>query len=286
MAYKHAQDHFFATSDYCRIYWQKWIPAEPIRLVLIIQHGLGEHGGRYQNLLDAMMGCGIAFYALDSRGHGKSEGIRGHVQPFGQYAEDLHQLIQIAKREQQVEHVFLLGHSLGAVVAADYALRYQEELSGLLLSSTGVLPHMNGYLTVMKQLTSVLNKIVPDLSVGSNLKLKFLSHDAQVIADYKADPLTHGKITPSLGHALFNIHEEHFAKASRLNVPLFVFHGTGDKITDPKGSERFYQLAGSQDKTLKLYEGLYHETLNEIPISKAEVIQDIRDWLEKRAPKP
>ncbi len=281
-AYTHTQDYFFTASDYCRLFWQKWIPQGPVGAVLIFQHGLGEHSDRYQNLLDTMQGSGVAFYAMDARGHGRSEGIRGHVEPFSQYAADLHQLVERAREEQQIEKVFLLGHSLGAVIAADYALRHQENLQGLILSSTGLLPHMTGYFTVIKRITGIMVKYAPDLSLGSYLKLRYISHDEKVVADYKADPLTHGKATPALGHAMFNIHHQHFAQAPTLSVPLFVFHGTGDMITDPKGSEQFYQLAGSRDKTLKLYEGLYHETMNEIPICKAEVLADVRSWVEER----
>lgn len=282
MTYKHTQDYFFASSDYCRLFWQKWIPEEPVKAVIVFQHGLGEHSGRYQNLLDIMQGRGIAFYAMDARGHGQSEGIRGHVKPFSQYADDLHQLIQLAKKEQQVDKIFLLGHSLGAIIAADYALRHQEELKGLLLSSSGILPQMGGYFSVLKQVTKVLDKYVPELSLGSYLNLKYLSHDKKVIDDYKADPLTHGKATPALGHAVFNIHKRHFAEAPKLSVPLLVFHGTADGLTNPRGSEQFYQLSGSQDKTLQLYEGLYHETMNEIPVCRAEVLKDVRNWIEER----
>lgn len=281
MAYQHTQDHFFAAADYCRIFWQKWIPEGPVRAVLIFQHGLGEHSGRYQNLLNAMQDSGVALYAMDARGHGRSEGIRGHVDPFGQYADDLHQLVQIAKEEQQVQKVFLLGHSLGAVIAADYALRQQEELLGLILSSSGVLPYVSGYYALVKKISGVMAIFFPDLSLGSYLKLKYISHDNEVVTQYKSDPLTHGKATPSLGNALFNIHEKHFAKASGLSVPLLVFHGTDDLITDPEGSKQFYQLAGSQDKSLKLYKGLYHETMNEIPVCRVDVLKDVRRWVEE-----
>ena len=282
MAYQHTHDYFFATADYCRIFWQKWIPEEEVRAVLIFQHGLGEHSGRYQNLLDAMEGSGLACYALDARGHGRSEGKRGHVQPFGQYADDLHQLVQIVEEEQPGCKIFLLGHSLGAVIAADYAFRYQEKLQGLLLSSSGVLPHMTGYFTLASLVTKILARYVLDLSLDAYLKLHYLSHDKQVIDDYRADPLTHGKATPALGHALFTIYPRHITLAPRLRIPLFVIHGTGDKITNPQGSEAFYQHAGSEDKTLKLYEGLYHETMNEIPVARAEVLSDVRKWIEER----
>lgn len=282
MPYTHSQDYFFAASDYCRLFWQKWIPEEPVRTVMVFQHGLGEHSSRYQNLLDAMQGSGVAFYAMDARGHGRSEGIRGHVQPFGQYADDLHQLVGLVKKEQQPDKFFLLGHSLGAIIAADYALRQQDDLKGLILSSSGILPQMSGYFEVLKQITAVLAKYFPELSLGSNLNLRYLSHDKAVIDDYKADPLTHGKATPALGYAVFNMHRRHFAEAPKLLIPLLVFHGTADGLTNPQGSEQFYQRAGSRDKTLKLYEGLYHETMNEIPVCKAEVLSDVRRWVEER----
>jgi len=282
MYYQNHQDYFQSSADQCRLFWQKWIPDDTIRSVLVFQHGLGDHSGRYQHLLATMQDSGTAIYAMEARGHGRSEGQRGHVKTFGLYADDLHQFVEMVRKEQQVDKIFLLGHSLGAVITADYAIKHQDVLQGLILSSSGIEAHMNGYFSVVKKVAGVLAKYAPALSLGSNLNLKYISHDEKVVADYKADPLTHGKATPALGHAMFNIHKELYAHAPELQIPLLVIHGTGDKLTDPKGSETFYQKANSADKTLKLYDGLYHEMMNEVPIARAEVLRDLRNWIEER----
>lgn len=282
MTYTHSSNYFFASSDYSQLFWQKWIPEETVRAVMVFQHGLGEHSDRYHNLLEAMQGSGIAFYAMDARGHGKSEGKKGHISSFENYTDDLHQFVEFVKKEQQVDKVVLLGHSLGGAIAASYALKKPDDLQALILSSPAILPYMNSYFNLVKKVTGVMAKYAPSVTVDANLKLKFLSHDQQVIDDYKADPLVHGRASPALGDALFQIHKHLYAQAPDLKLPLLIFHGTADELTDPEGSEKFYQLAGSADKTLKLYEGLYHETMNEIPVAKAEVLRDTRKWLEER----
>lgn len=282
MAYQNSKDYFHSAADQTPLFWQKWIPDGAVNCVLVFQHGLGEHCGRYQNLLEAMEGTGTACYAMDARGHGMSDGKKGHVQPFYLFADDLHQFVEMVKEEQKIDKVFLLGHSLGGVIAIDFALQHQSSLKGLILSAPGIQAYMNSYLKAARLMAKLLTTIAPALTLGANLKLDYLSHDTQVIADYKADPLVHGRASPALGYAMFNIHKKIYAQAADLTIPLLIIHGTGDKITNPKGSERFYQLAGSVDKTLKLYNGLYHEMINEIPIAKAEVLRDISAWIEQR----
>lgn len=282
MTYQNFQDYFFSATDHTRLFWQRWIPKEGIKRVLIFQHGLGEHCGRYQNLLEAMEGTGTAFYAMDARGHGRSEGKKGHVESLRRCAHDLHDFVKLVSQEQKTEQVFLLGHSLGGIITIFYAAEHQQYLRGLILSSAGIKLHMSTYMKLARIAARGLASFYPSLTLGSNLNQKYLSHDPQVIANYQADPLVHGRASVALGHAMFTAQEDLYKIAPQLHIPLYIMHGTGDRITDSKGSEKFYQMAASPDKTLRLYEGLYHELINEIPIAKADVLRDIRAWVEQR----
>ncbi|WKN33701.1 lysophospholipase [Porifericola rhodea] len=279
MPYHNSQNYFHSSTDQCRCFWQKWIPDVPIQRVLVFHHGLGEHSGRYQNLLNYFEGSGTAFYAMEARGHGRSEGKRGHVKPLILYAYDLEDFMQIVLEDQQTDKVFLMGHSLGGMIAALYASLNQNHLKGLILSSAGIEVYMTPYLKVAKGASKILASLLPSLTLGANLNQKYLSHDPQVIEDYQADPLVHGMASASLGYELFKVHKYLYEHAPEINVPLYVMHGNADRITSPEGSKKFYELAGSTDKSLRLYDKLYHEMMNELTEDREKVLDDLKKWV-------
>ncbi|MFP4091064.1 MAG: lysophospholipase [Cyclobacteriaceae bacterium] len=282
MPYTNTRNYLTAEKG-VHLFWQKWIPSAPVRLTLLIQHGLGEHCGRYGNLLQALEGSGVAVYAMDARGHGRSQGKKGHIAYFDQYAEDLDLLVEIAltdiRLEKRPKKVMLLGHSLGGSIAIRYASLHQQKLDALILSSAGIEVHMNLYNHVAKRLASGLVKILPGLVLSSNLNADYLSHDQQVVDAYRVDPLTHDKASVRLGHDLFNIHRQLYQDAPGLRLPLYIFHGSADQLTNPEGSRRFFEKAASADKTLRIYEGLFHETMNEIPLEKSRVLEELKQWM-------
>lgn len=282
MAYTNSQDYFLSKLDRCRIFWQCWIPTQPVVGVLIFQHGFGEHSDRYQNLLSTLEGTGLACYAMEARGHGRSEGKRGYISSFDDFVDDMHQFVQVVIHEQDIDQVMMLGHSMGGVIAIQYALSHHDQLQGLILSSPGIRLHMTLYNKLMSGVSALLAKYLPNILLDSKLDLDNLSHDKNLIEDYKTDPLVHSKVSPVLGNTLLTIHKHLYEQAHQLTLPLLVIHGTADKLTDPDGSKKFFEMVSSQDKTLKLYDGLFHETMNEVPVAKAEVLNDIKEWLEVR----
>ena len=281
MAYQNTTHTYLSSQDNFEIFWQKWIPSEPIQRVLIFQHGIGEHSSRYQHLMDAFIGTGTAFYAPELRGHGRTKGIRGHVDHFSTYADDLGDLIRIARDEQEQQKVFLLGHSMGGAIALQFALQpgNQDHLRGLILSSPAIEMPLNFAGAIKKQLATFLSRLIPSVTMDTNINTRFLSHDPQVGQDFQADPLTHEKISIGMGYALFQLHHTFYAKASILTVPTYIFHGTGDQITSPEGSKKFYHLLRQPDKTLRLYDDLYHETMNEREPDRSQVLQDLKNWV-------
>ncbi len=303
-AYINEQGFYHSTRDNTRIFFQRWLPEGKSRMLirdakklkefdrrgksknqigrlLVIQHGFGEHSDRYHFLLETLQGSNTTVYALDARGHGRSEGKRGHVEQFQYYIDDLTDLIQIAKREQQVDKVYLLGHSLGGVIASQYALQFENQkgLEALILSSPAFRVHMNFSQQVKKIMAYILAGIAPATTIDANLDIQLLSHDQDVVAAYAKDPLVHGKISFQMGKNLFLLGKALIKKARVLNIPCFIFTGDADSIVNHEGAKDFYENTLSKDKNLQVYPDLYHETMNELPERRKEVLTNLKNWL-------
>lgn len=280
MAYQHSTHLLTTTTDPVELFWQKWVPSGAIERVLVFQHGIGEHSGRYQHLLDAFDDTRTAFYALDARGHGRSSGRRGYLTHFERFADDLGDLIRVARSENDGQPVFLLGHSLGGAIALDFALRpgNQAHLRGLILSSAAIELPRSASNRLLKTAAGVLSPLLPSVVLDTQLRATDLSHDAEAVATYRADPLVHGRASVRMGHTLYNLSQGFYERAGQLTIPVYLFHGTADRITSPEGSKKFFARLTTDDKTLNLYEGLYHETINELPADREKVLTDLRKW--------
>ncbi len=160
MSYQHNTQLLTTTTDPVELFWQQWVPDEAVDRVVVFQHGMGEHSGRYQHLLNAFDNTGTAFYALDARGHGRSPGRRGYLTHFERFADDLGDLIRMTRSENDGQPVFLLGHSLGGVIALDFALRpgNQENLRGLILSSAAIELPRGGINQVLRPVAQLLSR--------------------------------------------------------------------------------------------------------------------------------
>lgn len=283
MIYTNTQSIFLSSLDSTKIFYQYWTQ-ENANKVLVIQHGFGEHSDRYKNLLKALEGSCYNIYALDSRGHGRSEGIRGHVDNFGQYVEDLNDLIQIAKKNQNVPKVVLLGHSLGGVIALKYCFfqSYQNNLNALILSAPAIAPKMDFEKELKKTIAPFFAAIVPDLTIDANLDVKLLSRDVDVVNEYRRDKFVHGKISFKMGDALLNQSYEIYSKANKIHVPCLLMHGDADGIADHKATLKLYSNFNLQNKkVLKVYPNLYHEIMNEIEPDRSKVLADIVSFLDE-----
>lgn len=283
MSYQRSEHEFKSSKDGFRIYYQKWVPSS-YKKVMVFQHGFGEHSGRYGHLIDALNGEGFAFYGLDSRGHGHTEGKRGHVDQFQQLVDDLADLIRIAKEETKQEKIVLLGHSLGGIIVLQYTLQgtNQENLQCLVVSSGGLKIQMDAEKKIKLGIAKMLARIAPAKTLPANLDLKYLSHDLSEVEAYQKDPLVHGMISFQMAVNTVSLGEVIYDKASHISIPIYILHGTGDGIVSCEGSRILYEkIPASVDKTLRMYEGLYHETFNELPADRSRVLGELRDWLKK-----
>lgn len=260
-----------------RIHLRSWAPDGPPRAVVVICHGVNSHGGQHAWTAERFIAHGFAVFALDLRGRGQSEGDRYYVEDIADYVADLAGTIAIAKDRHPDLPVYLLGHSAGGVVSCTYAVDHQAEIDGLICESFAFQVPAPGFvLSAIKG----LSHITPHLGVLT-LPMKDFTRDPVALAALEADPLTKGESQPAATvAALVRADERLHDSFETITLPVLILHGTADRATVCKGSEYFHQHAGSADKTLKLYEGHYHDLLNDL--GKEDVFADILAWIEAR----
>lgn len=265
--------------DAGRLFVRSWRPATTPRAVVAICHGFNSHSGMYAWCGEQFAQKGMATYALDLRGRGKSDGERFYVERFGQYVDDLDRLIQFAGLREPGIPVFLLGHSAGGVTACLHALEHQDRIAGLICEDFAFeVPAPGIALDVLKGISHVAPH-----ARALKLKNEDFSRDATFVKMMDEDPLIARESQPFATMAAIVRADEQLKVAFPLiTLPLLIIHGTADKAARPSGSRRFHDRAGSTDKTLKLYEGRYHDPLNDL--GKEEVFADILAWIEARLP--
>ncbi|MBZ0274355.1 lysophospholipase [bacterium] len=261
------------------IFWRRIDAAAP-RAALVVCHGLGEHSGRYVELMNELAVAGVSCLAMDHKGHGKSGGKRGHVNAFDEFTYSVRHLVETAHAEYGARKVYLFGHSMGGVIAADYALRFPESIAGLVLEGAA----FKIVVTVprAKELAGrIMSQAWPGLTLGNEIPPEDLSRDPNEVAAYVADPLVHDRISARLYTEIVATAERAMARAGALTMPLLITNGGDDPIVDPEGAREFHGRVSSADKTLTILDGMLHEPLHEI--DKARAIAQIRDWILTRA---
>lgn len=273
------KEEFITSAGGAKIFVRSWSSPGAPRAVVVICHGVNSHGGQYLWTGEQLSASGYAVYALDLRGRGKSDGPRYYVDDVADYVADVASTIKLAKSREPGLPVFLLGHSAGGVTSCTYVLDNQKELAGFICESFAYkVPAPDFALALIKG----LSMIAPKLPVLT-LKMKDFTRDPAALAALEADPFTKGEVQPAKTvAALVRADERMKREFPRITLPVFIMHGTVDKATVPAGSQEFYDRVGSRDKTLKLYEGHYHDLLNDI--GKEGVLADIKGWIEKRLP--
>jgi acylglycerol lipase len=255
------------------------MPPRKAKAILVIPHGIGEHSGRYAHVADYFAKRDVAVWACDHRGHGKSDGKRGHTDNFDDYLADLGQMMRIAKDHFPGVKTFLLGQSLGGLIAAFYAEKHSGELDGLIASGPALREKMK-ISPVKAFMDRTLSSIMPSFSFSTGLDPNLLSHDQEVVKKYVEDPLVHKVATARWFTEYRRAQEETMRFADKLTLPCLIIQGGADGIIDPTVATEFYRRVKSSDKTLKVYDGFYHESLNEV--GKESVLGDIGTWLFAR----
>jgi lysophospholipase len=249
------------------------------RGALVIVHGLADHGGRFERVADAVAAMDVSAFVLDMRGHGRSEGRRGHAAAFGTLLQDLDRFRrEVMGLIDPSTPVFILGHSLGGLIA----LRYQEEYPGMFAGAIVVSPWLATAMPVPRwkaMLANGLARSLPALPMRAHIPAAYLSHDSNIVRAYREDPFVHDRITPRLFVEASRAMGTAFQRADRIVSPLLILLAGADRIVDTERSLAFARSLRAADVTIRVYPDAYHEVLNE---PGDEVKHDLRAWLDER----
>jgi alpha-beta hydrolase superfamily lysophospholipase len=273
-----SEEHFEGTGG-VDIFVRSWRPDDKPRGVVVINHGFKSHSGYYEWAAQQLTQKGFAVYAHDMRGHGKSGGERLYVEHFSEYVSDLDQLVSLAKSRDAGLPVFVLGHSAGGVVSCLYAIEHQADIAGFICESFAhEVPAPDFALAVLKG----IGHVAPHAHV---LKLadEDFSRDEKVVEQMKHDPLIpkEAYAAQTVGE-LVRADERLKREFSRITLPVLILHGSEDHAAKLHGSQVFFDSTGSADKDLTVYDGHFHDLLNDL--GKELVMADITRWLTEHLP--
>jgi alpha-beta hydrolase superfamily lysophospholipase len=281
----HIEEGHFVSGDGTSRYERAWSPDGEARASVVIVHGYAEHIGRYEHVARRLVQEGCATYGFDLKGHGRSEGRRAFIRSMDEHVEDVRAFVARSKGQAPDRPLFILGHSMGGALVAYYLTQQPADVSGAILSGAALRGSSSGWLErVLGTIVRLIARVAPKVPVRK-LKSADVSRDPNVVAQYDSDPLVYrGGMPAGTAAAMVEGVRHVLRNMDAITVPLLVMHGTEDGLTDAAGSEDLYQRAATPDKTLKLYDGLYHEILNEP--EQEEVMSDMISWLEARVGLP
>ena len=268
------------TKDGLKLYWQRWLPETPAAVLLLV-HGLGEHSGRYAHVAQWFAERGYACWAIDYRGHGRSEGVRVHVDRFDQFVEDVAILRGLAAERYPALPRFLVGHSQGGLVVLRSLLADPAGLAGAIVSSPLLGIHASARPTALLVFVArVLSRVAPSLRLANNVNGGWLSHDPAVAAAYVRDPLVSHKVSARWYWSLLEAIADTHARAGSLRLPVLVMTSGEDRLVDPDAAERWARAAPANLIEHVRWSGYYHEMFNEP--EREPVFQRMQRWLQTR----
>ncbi len=269
------------SKDGLALHGRGWRPDAEARAVICLVHGLGEHSGRYGHMGEAFNHAGYALMTFDLRGHGRSDGSRGHAPNYAALMTDISALLNEVKLHYPSLPRFLYGHSLGGNLVIHYALREHPNLAGI-IASAPLLRTASKPPTWKLAMLRAMVGVWPSLSIPNGLETSALSRDPKVVLAYQNDPLTHDRISARLAMNMLRYGQWNLEHAAEFPLPLLLMHGDADRITSAQASRDFAAQANTRC-TLKIWNGLYHELHNEP--EQNQVLDDILEWLETHATK-
>lgn len=269
----------FKTADGVNLHTRQWRPDTPPRAALVFIHGYSDHGARYGWVASHLTQAGIAVSAPDLRGHGASPGKRAYIASFDQIVDDVAAYVEAVRQEFHGLPLFVMGHSMGGLVVALYAATKQPSVDGLILSSP-LLKVSDDVPPFLQRIAGVIGTLLPWLPVLP-MNVGAVSRDPDVVKACMEDPLGyHGRILARTGAEMIRASNGIQQSMEQILLPLLVLHGTDDGLCDVNGSRHVYARSRSTDKTLKLFEGGYHELFNDL--DKDVFIKDVLSWLDSR----
>lgn len=273
---EHIEGNFKGVRD-INIYYQAWLPDENVKAVILIVHGIGEHCGRYMNVVNHFVPLGCAIYGLDHIGHGKSGGEQEIVKKFDDFTDTLRIFYEMIAAWQSGKPIFILGHSMGGAITSYYLIDHQDDFNGAIISAPAV-KIGEGISSFTIFMSKILSAIAPKMGVLA-LDASAISRDPEVVEAYINDPLVfHGKTPARLGTEVLSAMMRITEEADKMSLPMIIVQGSDDLLVDPSGAQMLYDKTSSTDKTINIYDGMYHEVFNEP--DRDRVLIDVEDWLE------
>jgi len=265
----------------CSLYYQAWRPGGSPRAALAILHGVGEHSGRYFNLVDCLVPHGFTIIGFDLRGHGQSGGARGHIDRWSDYRLDTGRFVELVRQLQPGIPVFLYGHSLGSLIVLEYLLHTGDGLTGAVLSGLPIEPAGVAKPSLIL-LAKTLSRIWPTFPIKLGLDANHLSRDPQVVKAYQEDPLVHGTATARWGTESLNTLAWVKPRTAEVHLPVLIVHGGDDPMNLPSGARSFFEGIRFPDKAIKIYPGSLHEPHNDL--GHEQVAADLEQWIAAHLP--
>jgi alpha-beta hydrolase superfamily lysophospholipase len=265
------------------LYYQSWHPEGKVRAVLAIVHGLGGHGGLFGNVAQYLVSKNYAVYSLDLRGHGRSQGERGYINSWSEFRDDARTFLQAIATQQPGCPCFLLGHSMGSIVALEYVLRCPTEASTL--QGVIALAPALGQVAISPFkliLARLLSQVWPRFTLNTGIDLSVASRDPEVLAAYAQDSLRHCRGSARLATQYLDTVTWIQEHAADWRLPLLILHGGADQVALPQGGYVFFQQVTILDKERREYPGVYHEIHNDL--NYQQMLADLENWLERHLP--
>ncbi len=258
-----------------------WEPKETPKAVINLVHGFGEYSERYDYWSMKFAEKGYLVHAIDYRGHGKSDGRRGHVNQFDDFLNDIDVLVNESKKLYSDLPQFIYGHSLGGNIVTNYILKRENNFSGAILSSPWYKLSFDPS-ALMLFFARIMKRVYPKFTQNANLEVKALTHDKKIVDAYIADPLVHEKVSARMFYEIYNAGNWVLENVDKINIPILIQHGNADKITSYKASKEFADKAQELKKnvTYKEWDGLFHELHNEL--EKDEIFDFVNEWIENK----
>lgn len=261
------------------LYYRHWPAASQTRGIVMLVHGLGEHCQRYDHLAAYLNDSGYVLSSMDLPGHGRSDGERGHIDSFDVFENAVLELYKRTINLHNDTPIFLLGHSMGGLIATKFLLNHQSKFHGAMLSGAAIQSPQEPpawQVVVIKTIA----RLFPKAKMLA-LDASAVSRDKKVVDKYMADPLiSKDKLSAQFLVSMTNAMQECKDSAQDINLPLKIMHGSADIMTAPSGSQLLHELVASDDKELNLYEGLFHEIFNE-PENESIFLEMVK-WMDSR----
>lgn len=275
----HALENFLPSIAGITLHYRAWLPETPPLACVAIAHGIGAHGGAFTNVGQAWAEQGVAVYAIDLRGHGLSDGQRGHINAWSELVADVDVLLDHIQAEHPGVSLFLWGHSLGGAIAMDVALQGKIPLNGLILIAPAL--DVGGISPIKIGLGKILSRVWPRFSLDTGIDKTSCSRVSELVKAYYADPLHHDRGSARMATEFLTAIARIKSQIGTLQLPVLILHGSADRVTTVAGSETLFAQLSTSDKTLRIYPEALHEL--HLELNREEILAEMMDWIKERA---